>query len=103
MISAHPPLIYHHSSGGQPSMQVATQFTNGNKTVSLSCDNSVGRLKTLSRSDIRCFMMDPQTEEERDVTAEVLGAGLNDVVRADIENMSRAMNWLRQTPWGFYR
>jgi len=97
MIQAHEPLKSYNSEGTLV-MQVNTTFQNGSKTVSLCCDNSVGRLgNQLSRSDIRLLIGD------KDVTAEVFGVGEYDVVRATMKTMTQAMNWLNRVSWGFER
>ena len=46
MIQAHNPMIFGDSK------QVAVSFENGDKIVSLSLDNSLGRMDTLRRGSI---------------------------------------------------
>ena len=94
MIQAAEPMKYQNPDGNVV-MQVNTTFKKGNKTLSLSCDNSVGRLQSLSRSDIRLF------QDGNDVTSSVFSVGENTVVPATLESMQRAMNWLNRVRWGF--
>ena len=102
MIQAHNPMIFGDSK------QVAVTFQNGSKILSLSLDNSVGRMETLRRGDIRLMIQhagNPKMgidEENVDVTAEVFEeAADGHVVHASLGNFETAMNWLRQTSWGF--
>jgi hypothetical protein len=83
------------------SKHVNVVFDNGSKMVSLSCDNSSGRLTTLSRSDIRLLFTDPLEGGVKDVTSEVFGADEHDIVHGTIENMDKAMKWLQLSSWGF--
>ena len=69
-------------------------FDNGRKSISLTVDNSSGRMEKLGRSDIRLLV------GFDDVTSKVFGGGEHDIVRGTIENMDRAMKWLRSTEWG---
>ena len=78
-------------------------FDNGPKMVSLSCDNSSGRMTTMSRSDIRLLVSDPLEGGVEDVTSKVFGGNEEDIVRASIETMEIAMKWLRRVSWGFER
>lgn len=66
------------------------KFVNGNKEVSIACDDSCGAFEDLSRSDIRCF------NNNSDVTDEVFQCELLEVVRAELDNFQLAWNWLRQ-------
>ena len=100
MIAATEPMIYQNPHG-KTVMQVNTSFHNGSKLVSLTCDNSVGRLQDLSRSDIRCFIQNPADKSVVDVTSEVFRVGENDVVQATLSTMETAMKWLRLVRWGF--
>lgn len=103
MISATEPMIYENSEGSVV-MQVTTTIESGPKTLSLCCDNSVGRLKSLSRSDIRLMVKIPETSEAaRDVTGAVFGIGEYDVVPATVQSMNTAMLWLNRVAWGFDR
>ena len=79
---------------------------NGAKMISVSVDNSGGRMSQMARADIRCLFSHVtlgRTEGERveDVTSQVFGGGKSDIVHGDAENMATAMNWLRRTTWGF--
>ncbi len=75
-------------------------FDNGPKMISLNCDNSGGRLTTLSRSDLRLLISHPLDGGVEDVTSQVFGGGEEDVVRATLDSMEQAMKWLRRTTWG---
>mgnify|MGYP001470155199 FL=1 len=75
---------------------------NGPKMLSVSVDNSGGRMHSMARADIRLLFSDPMIDGScEDVTSEVFGGGDNTIVRGTIENMERAMKWLRMTRWGF--
>jgi len=76
-------------------------FDNGPKMVSLSMDNSGGRMNTIGRADIRLLFTDPLEGGVQDVTSTVFGGSEHDVVRGTIENMERAMKWLQLARWGF--
>ena len=102
MIQAHNPMIFGDSK------QVAVTFQNGAKILSLSLDNSVGRMETLRRGDIRLMIQhagNPKIgidEENVDVTSEVFDeAADGHVVHASLGNFETAMNWLRRVDWGF--
>ena len=76
-------------------------FDNGQKMISLSCDNGVGGgLVRLSRSDIRLLRCDPLEGGVKDVTSLVFGGDEEDKVIATVEAMAKAINWLSQTQWG---
>ena len=90
MIQAHNPMIIGDSKN------VAVTFENGTKIVSLSLDNSLGRMETLRRGSILLM------RGKEDVTAQVFEeAADGHAVWASLGNFERAMNWLRQTQWGF--
>ena len=79
---------------------------NGPKMISVSVDNSGGRMSHMARADIRLLFSHAtagHTEGERveDVTSLVFGGGKSDIVRGNADNMATAMNWLRRTTWGF--
>jgi len=76
-------------------------FDNGPKMVSLSVDNSAGQMTHMARADIRLLFSDPLNGGVEDVTSTVFGGTDHDIVRGSIENMERAMKWLRLTRWGF--
>jgi hypothetical protein len=75
--------------------QVNIVFSNGGKALSLTVDNSAGRMSSMRRADMRLLV------GSDDVTSKVFGAGEHDIVRGTIENMDKAMKWLRSTEWGF--
>ena len=79
---------------------------NGAKMISVSVDNSGGRMHSMARADIRCLFSHAtldHTEAKRveDVTSHVFGGGESDIVHGNADNMATAMNWLRRTTWGF--
>ena len=76
-------------------------FDNGPKMVSLRVDNSAGQMTHMARADIRLLFSDPLNGGVEDVTSTVFGGADHDIVRGSIENMERAMKWLRLTRWGF--
>ena len=76
-------------------------FDNGPKMVSLSMDNSGGRMSSIARADIRLLFSDPLKGGVEDVTSQVFGVGDADVVRGTIQNMDKAMKWLQLARWGF--
>ena len=101
MIQAHNPMIIGDTK------QVAVTFENGNKLVSLSLDNSGGRMEMLSRADVRLLIRESHRENHistgkfKDVTGEVFGVDTEVVVSADLNTFETAMNWLRRSDWGF--
>jgi hypothetical protein len=89
-----PGVTNEHGDGNQ-NMSVAVEFHNGEKLVSLACDNSGGRMKNLSRCDVRLFI------GNSDVTESVfVDNSEKHIVHASMENFETAMNWLRRTEWG---
>ena len=79
---------------------------NGAKMLSVSVDNSGGRMALMARADIRCLFShavvgDGERERVEDVTSQVFGGGKSDIVHGNADNMAKAMNWLRRTNWGF--
>ena len=93
---------------GTDNLSKHANFTihNGAKMISVSVDNSCGKMTHMARADIRCLFSRAtagHTEGERveDVTNQVFGGGKSDIVRGNADNMATAMNWLRRTNWGF--
>jgi hypothetical protein len=81
------------------SKQVAVTFQSGAKILSLSLDNSLGRMETLRRGDVRLMIEDEAGN--RDVTGQVFEeAADGHVVHASLGNFEIAMNWLRRVQWG---
>ncbi len=69
-------------------------FTRGRKELSLAIDNGpLARTDKLYRSDIRCF------SDGKDVTCAVFNCKEHELVRGDVENMAKAMNWLQICDW----
>jgi hypothetical protein len=85
------------------SKHVNIVFDNGPKIVSLSLDNSAGRMAHIARADIRLLYSDPLDGGVQDVTSEVFGGDEAAIVPGTLGNMERAMNWLRMASWGFVR
>ena len=76
------------------------------KMISISVDNSGGRMSHMARADIRCLFSNnaagiEDREAVEDVTGKVFKVGEHDVVRGDVTNMAKAMNWLQRSSWGF--
>lgn len=70
------------------------KFINGRKELSLTVDNgSLCRTEKLYRADMRLY------RGKEDVTALVFNCGKTDIVRGDVENMAKAMNWLQVCDW----
>ena len=94
MIQAHNPMIIGDSK------QIAVTFQSGAKILSLSLDNSLGRvMETLRRGDVR--LMIEGEDGNRDVTDRVFEeAADGHVVHASLGNFEIAMNWLRRVQWG---
>jgi|TARA_R110000824_G_scaffold66464_2_gene172480 hypothetical protein len=81
------------------SKQVAVTFQSGAKILSLSLDNSLGRMETLRRGDVR--LMIEGEDGNRDVTDQVFEeAADGHAVHASMGNFEIAMNWLRRVQWG---
>lgn len=93
MIQAHNPMIIGDSK------QVAVTFQSGSKILSLSLDNSLGRMETLRRGDVR--LMIENESGNHDVTDQVFDAAADGhVVHASLGNFEIAMNWLNRCEWG---
>ena len=93
MIQAHNPMIIGDSK------QVAITFQSGPKILSLSLDNSLGRMETLRRGDVRLMIEDGSGNH--DVTDQIFEeAGDGHIVHANLGNFEIAMNWLRRVEWG---
>jgi hypothetical protein len=93
VIQAHNPMIIGDSK------QIAVTFQSGAKILSLSLDNSLGRMETLRRGDVR--LMIEGEDGNRDVTDRVFEeAADGHVVHASLGNFEIAMNWLRRVQWG---
>ena len=89
MICAHNPMIIGDSKN------VAVTFQEGQKMVSLSLDNSCGRMEMLRRGSILLMI------GKEDVTDQVFGEAVGGkTVWASLDNFEKAMNWLRRTEWG---
>ena len=93
MIQAHNPMIIGDSKN------VAVTFQSGNKILSLSLDNSLGRMETLGRGSI--LLMIENESGNHDVTDKVFEeAADGHVVWSSLGNFETAMNWLRRVEWG---
>ncbi len=79
---------------------------NGAKMISVSVDNSGGRMTQMARADIRLLFSHATHGREdkprvEDVTSRVFGGRESDIVHGSVENMDRAMRWLQLARWGF--
>ena len=74
---------------------------NGSKMISVSVDNSCGRMAHMARADIRLLFTDPLEGGVEDVTSAVFGGRESDIVHGTVKNMDRAMKWLQMARWGF--
>jgi hypothetical protein len=93
MIQAHNPMIIGDAKN------VAVTFQSGTKILSLSLDNSGGRMESLRRGSI-LLMIEDETGNS-DVTAQVFEDAENGhTVWASLDNFEIAMNWLRRVEWG---
>lgn len=66
------------------------KFVNGDKEISIACNDSCGRLEDLSRSDIRCF------QGNEDITTAVFQCELLTIIPANLESFQIAWDWLRK-------
>lgn len=87
-------------SGPNNSKSANVVFDNGSKMISLNIDNSCGRMPSMARADIRLLFTDPINGGVEDVTSSVFGGSDSDIVSGTIENMDRAMKWVRRISWG---
>ncbi len=95
MIQAHNPMqLPMNDIAGNVSRTVCVTFSNGTKTLSLSLDNSLGRMDSLRRGNIRLFV------DDEDTTSLIFSEADKQQVWASMENFETAMNWLRRTEWG---
>jgi|TARA_R110001583_G_scaffold43355_5_gene137922 hypothetical protein len=93
MIQAHNPMIIGDAKN------VAVTFQSGQKVLSLSLDNSCGRMENLRRGSI-LLMIEDETGNS-DVTAQVFeDAKDGHAVHASLGNFETAMNWLSRCSWG---
>jgi len=97
-IFGHPPMVVADSH------QMNVVFQNGEKMVSLSLDDSCGRMHMLGRGSIELHRR-PKDGSLRVVTEEVFCA-VNDYNNSDqiwnsLENFNRAMQWLNRSEFGF--
>ena len=71
-------------------------LTNGRKELSITVDNGpLARTEKLYRGDIRVFV------GKKDVTSEVFNCRSSEVVRANVDSLSKAVMWLQRSEWGF--
>ena len=78
---------------------------NGAKMISVSVVNSCGRMTHMARADIRLLFSNNTANIKgkplvEDVTNQVFGGGDSDIVRGTVDNMDKAMKWLRMARWG---
>jgi len=107
MIQAFEPVIFPGmpGSGNGDTQSVCVTFENDRKIVSLSLDNSCGRMETLGRGDI-LLMVKTATKAgtpcNQDVTGQVFEeAAEGHAVHASLGNFRTAMLWLERAEWGF--
>jgi len=99
MIFAHQPMQV-KMSDGTTAHSVSTVFKNGNKTISISFDDSCGRMSQLRRTDLRLFI-EQGKEECREVThlvffTTITREALNNI-EANLENFQKAWEWLNES------
>ena len=71
-------------------------LTNGRKELSITVDNGpLARTEKLYRGDIRLFV------GKKDVTNDVFNCRSSEVVRANVDSLSKAVMWLQRSEWGF--
>jgi len=80
-------------SDGTTTHSVNTVFQNGKKTISISFDDSCGRLSKLSRSDLCLFVEDIEGIIQ-EVTHRIFGDCRQ--VDANLENFQKAWEWLNE-------
>jgi len=98
-------MSYGSPVGNGRSEHASFTIHNGPKMISVSVDNSGGRMSHMARADIRCLFSHAtagRAEGERieDVTSQVFGSGESYIVRGNVETMAKAMNWLQMARWG---
>ena len=103
MIFAHEPFQC-GMDDGSISHSVNTCFRNGEKTISISLDNSCGRMNRLSRSDMRLFMGASDLSVDSVDCQEVTHIVFSDDDReptwnvdANLENFQKAWEWLNES------
>lgn len=75
--------------------QVCIKIREGEREVSISCDDSAGALFNYERADVRCYV---GKDFEKDVTHEVFPPGEYGIstVRCEVDELLTALAWLRQ-------
>ncbi len=106
MITATTTTFSHRSGMASPAQHANFVIHNGAKMISVSVDNSGGAMHSMARADIRLLFSNNTAGIENkpaveDVTSRVFGGDESDIVRGNVQNMARAMNWLQRTTWGF--
>jgi len=82
-------------SDGTTTHSVNTVFQNGKKTISISFDDSCGRMSRLRRSDLRLFI-DQGEHECQDETDKVFPNAERWGHEANLENFQKAWEWLNE-------
>jgi hypothetical protein len=86
-------------SDGTTAHTVNVCIRNGDKLISIGCDNSCGGLKKLSRSDIVLFRgLRSDGLGTIECTDEVFPP--EEVTSASLENLNKAMEWLNKAEEG---
>jgi siroheme synthase (precorrin-2 oxidase/ferrochelatase) len=98
-------MSYGSPVGNGRSEHASFTIHNGPKMISVSVDNSGGRMSHMARADIRCLFSNntagiEDREPVEDVTGKVFKVGVHDVVQGNVSNMAKAMNWLQMARWG---
>ena len=76
--------------------QACVKIREGNREVSIACDDSCGALVNYERADIRCY---EGPEYETDVTQLVFGLeNTASMVHGSVEHLFTALAWLREKP-----
>lgn len=81
-VYAHPPNVGPHGTS------VNVVLSNGDRKVSVCCDDSCGALSRLSRSDLRLL------DGDNDVTGKVLGEEADANCAAYGEALKKALEWV---------
>ena len=72
-------------------------FTNGKKVISLTIDNGTmpeEEDSVMKRADLRLY------NGKEDVTTSVFGGTSYAIVHANVDSMTKAMQWLQRSSWG---
>ena len=76
-------------------------FQNGDKIVSLSLDDSCGRMEQLRRGTIELHRRTSAGGVEVCTSEVFLGSTEASVVHSTMSNFERAIQWMNKASWGF--